>query len=375
MADSTTFDGGGDVPLFVAETPPRRVSNERANIDALREKVRELGLDLKRNWSEASERSVEAPSPVAEPPAQQPARTEPARKEWLDRLSDEYREDFLAQPPANPTAAVSEGEERHPLANRAYALGRLAFALESAIKPPVAALFGFASAYGGLVLKTLLGVLLLLAAQGLLRDWPKPVQPAPPSVAPIAWIEIAKPYPLFDLSAPILGRAQPLYSARRHVAGGGREDVMTFGQFAGPKPFLRVGVYRHGTEDASDPGYFVDMARRASATGLGVTEADLPQALQTRFGDFESGALQLSGAAGVKRGNCRGFRVEVAAPALTMGGLMCGGGDEKVSATDLACVIDRLDLLAAGQDRALSDFFGAAGTRKSRACAEATRRK
>jgi hypothetical protein len=288
-------------------------------------------------------------------------------------LADEYREDFARQ----KAAPVSgEREERNVWAESAYAAGRMAFALSVAVAPVAGSILGFLSARRGLALKGLIGVLLVLTAQGLMRDWPKSARPAPePSAPPPAWIDIAKPYPLFDLSAPSFWRDPPLYAARRHVAGGGREDVLTFGQFGGPKAFLRFSLYRHGTEDAAAPAYFVDMARRASGAGLGVTEADLPQALPTRFGAFESGTLELSGPAGAKRRNCRGFRLEVAAPGLTLGGLMCGGGDEKVGATDLACVIDRLDLLSAGQDRALADFFGAAERRKGRSCGDGPRRK
>jgi len=367
MADSTTFGGGGgDIPLFVAEKPRRR---ERAHIDTLRARVRELGLDIKSNWSEAGR-----------PPEPQAVRAErtarkPASAEWVDRLASEYREDIAVQARRAPAPAPVEDEAVHPLASGAYAAGRAAFALDGALRPPAVLLSGLLSSYGGLALKGLLGALLLLAGQGLLRDWPKPAEPASPRVRPVAWVEIAKPYPLFDLSAPLFGHAPPLYSARRHAAGGGREDVLTFGQFGGVKPFLRLGVYRHGTEDVAASPYFVDMARRASVLGLGVSEVELPQALPTRFGDLESGGLELSGPEGVRRANCRGFRLEIATPALTMGGFMCGAGEDALSPADLVCAVDRLDLVSAGQDRALADFFGAASGRKSRACADSPRRK
>jgi hypothetical protein len=374
MADSTTFGGGDDVPLFAPETPRRR-STDRANIDSLRGRVRELGHDLRRNWTDTQT------EPSAETPMVRPvAHSNPARKDWADRLAEEYSEDFLLKAPARPASAVpvvEEAEERHVLADRAYAVGRLLFAASAAVGPVAAPVIGVFFARRGLVLKVLLGALLALAVPGLLRDWPRP-DPQAPAAAPapaIAWIEIARPYPLFALSSPILGNAQPLYTARRHSAGGGREDVLTFGQLGDQKAFLRLGIYRHGTEEAADPGYFVDMARRAAASGLGVTQADLPQALQTRFGAFESASLELSGPAGVKGRNCRGFRLEVAQPALTLGGFLCGGAEKQISAAELSCVIERIDLLAAGQDRALADFFGAAGSRKSRACAQATRRK
>jgi len=346
MADTTTYNG--DNAFLVLETPRRR-SGERPDIDTLRQRVRDLGLDLRRNWNEPQP-EVFAQDPPSRPPAPAPRAPEPS---WTPRVA------ILAPQPRAPWITPDEIESARAFARHA-----------------AGALLRFLSARRGLALKGALGGLLVLATAGLLRDWPAPVDaPAVPPAPPVAWIDIAKPYPLFELFAPGLGQVQPLYAARRHVQGGGREDVLTFGQFGGPKPFVRIGVYRHGAEEMVDAAYFVDLARRASAAGLGVTQADLPQALPTRFGDFESGGVALSGPENVTRGNCRGFRLEVASPALTMGGLMCGAGDDKIGAADLACVIDRLDLIAAGEDRELADFFGAAGGRKSRACADSARRK
>lgn len=330
MAD--TLFHGDNAPFLGLETPRRR-PGERSDIDLLRQRVRDLGVDLRRNWSDP-------PEPVAEvrrPPVPPPQRGER----------------FVA-PLAAPAPATAEDAIAF-----AVKLGQSAFDLLAARR--------------GLALKSLLGVLLALGAAGLLRDWPVAVEPAVAPAPPATWVDIAKPYPLYELLAPSLG--QPVYTARRHAPGGGREDVLTFGQFGGAKPFLRLNVYRQGEEEVVDAAYFVDMARRAAASGLGVLQAELPQALSTRFGDFESGGLELSGAGNMKRGNCRGFRLALEKPALTLGGLMCGAGEDKLAAADLACALDRLDLVAAGQDLELADFFGAAGGRKSRACADTVRRK
>jgi hypothetical protein len=362
MADSTTFHGD---TFLRSDRPRRRRSGESVDIDALRERVRDLGADLKRNWIDAqpalpAEMRPASPAvrPRPAPPPPAPAWPEPERRDPPQRMSAAYE-----PAPAKPVPAAKRPQA--PVAEAPAMDGDAANAL-----------LAFLSAHRGLALKSLLGVLLALATAGVLRDWPAPAAaPVAPPVAAAAWIDIAKPYPLFDLVAPSLGHGQPVYTARRHAAGGGREDVLTFGQFGGAKTFLRIGVYRHGGEEVADSIYFVDMARRAAASGLGVTEADLPQAMPTRFGDFESGAVELSGSENVKRRNCRGFRRVIANPALTLGGFMCGAGEEKVGAADLACVIDRLGLLAAGQDRELADFFGAAGGRKGRACAESGRRK
>jgi len=373
MVDSTTMSGGSDFPLFGpdAATRGRARAAERPHIDALREKVRELGVDLKRNWEE--ERFGEHSSDIGPEP-----RDVLDPQVWVQRLADEYCQDFAPGAPAFRSsalitpAAVVEPEEQHVWANRFYASGRLLFAMAGAVGPVLAPVFAFIGARGGLILKILSGVLLALAGQGLLRDWP-----APPVAAPAprpTWQDIGKPYPLFELSAPALGHEKPVYTARRHSTGGGREDVLSFGEFGGKKTFLRLSIYRHGTEDAFSAPYFVDMARRAGAAGLAVTQAELPRALPTRFGAFESGPMELA-AAGLKRKNCRGFRLERAQPAMSLGGLACGGGEETFSSADATCLIDRLDLLPAGQDQALAEFFGATQGKIARGCAEGPKRK
>jgi len=345
MADSTTFRG--DAAQFLDARTPNRRRTDSSDIAALRARVRDLGTDLRRNWNTVEPRRSEPETK----PFSHPSR-DFAPPEWRE---PEGRVDHFRAAAAK--AALFANSVPDP-----------AFAVTAA-----RSVLGWLSARGGLALKALTGALLALATAGLLRDWPVGGDaPVAPSIPPVAWIDIARPYPLFELVAPGVG--QPVYTARRHAAGGGREDVLTFGQFGGAKLFLRLSVYRHGGEEVADPIYFVDMARRASGSGLGVTEAELPQAIPTRFGDFESGPLQLSGPANVKRGNCRGFRLDVATPALTMGGFMCGAGEEKIGVADVACLIDRLDLIAAGEDRELADFFGAAGSRKSRACADSRRK-
>ena len=145
--------------------------------------------------------------------------------------------------------------------------------------------------------------------------------------------------------------------------------MLTFGEFAGTGPFLRVSVYRHGSEKSADAAYFVDMARRAAQLGLSLGRANNAETQATRLGDIETAALTLTEGR-VARDNCRGFRFSAAQLGLTLAGFACGAGQEAVSGGDLACLLDRLDLVSAGEDRALRDFFAAAQARGARGCVE-----
>ncbi len=248
----------------------------------------------------------------------------------------------------------------------------------------------FALARRNMVVKAVAIGVISLTAAGMLAQFPvtSPVRDAPSPPPTTLWLDIAKPLRVYELSAPSLAHEKLDYAARRHATGSGREDLLTFGEFAGKRPFLRLSVYRHGTEKvgtekvgtekvgtekAADAPFFVDMARRAAPLGLSLDHVQLEQAQPTRFGDLETAALTLS-EKNLARENCRGFRLIRAAPGLTLAGLACAADAEPMSAQDLGCLVDRLDLLGANADRPLRDFFGGAKARKMGACGEIARR-
>ena len=232
----------------------------------------------------------------------------------------------------------------------------------------------FVKARQAMAVKAVAIVVTSLTAAGFLAQWravpPVLERPAP---APV-WLDISKPLQIYGLAAPQLAREKFAYAARTRSTGGGREDVLTFGEFAGKKWFFRLSAYRHGQELAADAPFFVDMARRAAPLGLSLDHATLERAEKTRFGDIETAELTLSENA-FSRGNCRGFRLVRAEPGLTLAGLACAPGAEPLSAPDLACLVDRLDLLAAGADRPLRDFFGAVQAQGKRGCGGLARRR
>ena len=142
--------------------------------------------------------------------------------------------------------------------------------------------------------------LLLAAAVVLARRRNRrtaPVQAAAVrSAPPPDWVDIARPFQLFDLSAPHLPRSTLTYAARRHRTGGGRQDILTFGKLdGGDAPFFRLMLYRVGTEAAPQAPLFVDLVRLAAAAGL----ADHPQSAArrhspTRFGRFRRRPISTS---------------------------------------------------------------------------------
>jgi hypothetical protein len=218
------------------------------------------------------------------------------------------------------------------------------------------------------------GVALLFCVTLVLALWavPIPQQSGPsaaPRVAKPAWIEIAKPLRLFALTAPEWGREPTTYTAQRHRDGGGRRDNLTFGTFGADQPWLHLTLYRMGSEEATAAPFFVDMARRAAPAGLAVAHMSKPTALSTRFGAFQVADFTLEAPAGTsgQSTQCLGFRLDNA-KVLQIGGFACGTPGKPIERARLACTLDRIDLVAAGDDTEMRAFFTSVPGEAGAAC-------
>jgi hypothetical protein len=361
-------DLGGQEPF--QEPPldrprPRKPGSEPRPTDARKK----LNLELSRREIEAVQARLDARAAPRDP-----------EEKWTADLAREYRREFHPIEAGRATSAApgEAGDDRTAADGAAAALflaGKAAWRAGLVLDP----IFRFLAAYSAPILKVAAVGLVVVGAGGLLAQWPgsdrgddvvlSASKPPQAGAQRAVWLEIPKPLRLYDLAAPSLAREKRLYAARRHTTGGGREDVLTFGEFDGAGPFFRLSVYRHGTEKTADAAFFVDMARRAAQLGLSLGRADVAQTQATRFGDFETAALTMT-EGGVTREACRGFRFSAAQLGLTIAGFSCGADDDAVSGGALACLVNRLDLITSGEDRALRDFFGAAQTRGARGCAE-----
>jgi hypothetical protein len=205
-----------------------------------------------------------------------------------------------------------------------------------------------------------------------LLSLPVPQQDAPiaaPHVTKPAWVEIAKPLRLFALATPDWGRAPTSYTAQRHRDGAGRRDNLTFGTFGTDQPWLHLTLYRLGADEALATPFFVDMARRAAPAGLAVARMGQPAPLPTRFGTFEVADFTLAGQVGAAGSGtqCLGFRLP-RDKVLQIGGFACGAPGQPVSRQRLACTLDRIDLISAGDDTDLRGFFTGAPIGPGPAC-------
>ena len=210
----------------------------------------------------------------------------------------------------------------------------------------------------------------VLAAAALIFAVEEPAAPEPAKPAPVGgWLDVSRPLAMFSFDSQEFAPAPVSYAMRRHTTGGGREDILTSGDFAGDGPFLRLVIHQVGEEGAADQSLFVEAARRASAAGLALDNLSNPAALPTRFGVAEWADARLSVPAdGAARENCAVFRFGETRPALRVSGLACGPAGKPYNRSQMSCLVGRLDLAAAGGDSDLQKFFARSELARDAAC-------
>jgi len=184
------------------------------------------------------------------------------------------------------------------------------------------------------------------------------------SVEPIhqpEWIEIERPFPAFALSIPEAADVPAGYAIRRHVEGYGRKDILTLGDSDSTAPYLRVEIYRPGSEIRrfADPQTEII----SSAAALGPIEVNrIEETLASKFGPLT--IFSFANSAGTQR-SCLGFVRAYRDPRLQLSGWFCQGGSEMIAQSTLGCALDRLTLLAAGSEPKVGALFAQAELRRS----------
>ncbi|MGP0095124.1 MAG: hypothetical protein ACLPKB_34995 [Xanthobacteraceae bacterium] len=194
-----------------------------------------------------------------------------------------------------------------------------------------------------------LGYAAVLAAQSL------PVTAAITNDPKPDWIEVARPYRAFTASVPELGNPEPRYAIRRHATGGGRKDVLTWGEPDGVQ--LTIEIYRPGTELAQWP----DPANPFAAADMDLRLNGL-EPIGSKFGPLLPLETRAPIDGQVER--CLGFTHDTENPRIELGGRLCTHGPEFLNRALLACAMDRLTLLAAGSDPRTAEFFAKAEMRR-----------
>ena len=184
------------------------------------------------------------------------------------------------------------------------------------------------------------------------------------SVEPVQhpeWIEIERPFPAFALSIPEAADVPATYAIRRHAEGNGRKDILSLGDPDSAAPYLRVEIYRPGSEIRRFADSEAEIITGARALGpIDLKRTDEPVA--SKFGPVT--IVSFATSSGTQR-SCLGFVRAYRDPRLQLSGWFCQGGSELIGQGTLACALDRLTLLAAGSEPKIGALFAQAELNRS----------
>lgn len=174
------------------------------------------------------------------------------------------------------------------------------------------------------------------------------------------WVEIEKPFPAFALAIPEAAGVPSQYAILRNRAGAGRKDVLSLGEPDGTAPYLKVEVYRPGSEIRHFARPEAEIAKAAAA--LRPAQLDRGEPLSSKFGSLA--IVPFMATQGTPR-HCLGFVRAYDEPRLQLSGWFCQGGDDFVDRSTLACALDRLTLLSAGSEPKVGTLFATAELHRS----------
>jgi hypothetical protein len=167
------------------------------------------------------------------------------------------------------------------------------------------------------------------------------------------WGTADRSHPAFAVNQQDSREKSASYIILRHPEGG-RKDIL---RWTGPaaKVAAELEIYRPGQE--FDP-----------ATGAGLAaRMDGPPGLETsRVIDSKFGSIALLRQAGVSdASSCLAFFKRVDDPALQFSGFSCQGDSLPARRAAISCMLDRLTLLASGNEPKLAEFFAHAELKRT----------
>jgi hypothetical protein len=195
--------------------------------------------------------------------------------------------------------------------------------------------------------------------------------PSPASAPPPPWTPVPRPLPIYGIDAPHL-KALPFAFAARRDAAGAREDTLAFGAFdRQAEPHLRVILHRSPHPEPPEPSLFLDLARRASEAGLAVVRSTPAEGLATKFGVMEASETTLSESSESSERACLAFRFAHQDIGFRAAGWMCPPQGQAMDRQELACTLERLSLIEAGNDETLKLLFAHADRQRIDGCSPA----
>lgn len=194
----------------------------------------------------------------------------------------------------------------------------------------------------------------LIATEAITRHQGPAVAAAPTP----EWVESNKPFPAFAMTMPEFEEA-PRYAIWRHPDGGGRKDLLTFGDPASSGATAVVELYRSGTEPDPDADIVTASIPELRLSGRPVAQTTIA----TKFGDVAIDSFTDHAPGGTR--SCLRFWRTFEDPKLEINGWFCNAGEAMVDRGMIACALDRLTLVAAASEPRIGALFAQAELKRN----------
>ena len=159
--------------------------------------------------------------------------------------------------------------------------------------------------------------------------------------------------PAFAVSSLEPIEKSEVYDIFRHPAGG-RKDIFHWGP-PGEKPVAELEIYRPGSEAAPAQPITADLAARMASEGP--RELEPAGVVDSKFGTVT--LLRLPVSLDAAR-FCLGFIKRFGDPVLQISGWSCQGATLPARRAAIGCMLNRLILLASGNEPRLAELFARA---------------
>jgi hypothetical protein len=196
------------------------------------------------------------------------------------------------------------------------------------------------------------GTLALLAIVGI-HFWDQLPDAALEPAAPMGWSMATRSRPAFAISQPEFIGKSDTYEILRHPLGG-RKDIIRWAG-AGDRPAAEIEIYRPGDESSQSEPVTASLADRMDPGGIHGLEA--AGVVDSKFGSVA--LLRLAGRAD-NASTCLGFAKSLDNPSLRISGWTCQGDNLPARRAAVACMLNRLVLLTAGNEPKLAELFASA---------------
>ncbi len=218
------------------------------------------------------------------------------------------------------------------------------------------ALCSFADECRGITVRLLayVGALALIAIVATHLWAELPIAAVLEPAAKAGWSVAARSYPAFAVSQVDSAAKIETYEISRHP-GGGRKDVLRWAASPGEKSVAELELYRPGTEPSQVAPPADEIAARMDPDGTreivgeGIVDSKFGPVMLFGFADRADDAKR-----------CLGFMKNLEAANLRIGGWSCQGETLAARRSVIACTLNRLILLTAGNDPGLAELFARA---------------